>query len=189
MVEDNNDIKSTKEQEEKIIEQAESVIANLNKDLNEEVLKKLTDENNSLKEALLRKAAEFENLKKRNEKQLEDSAKFSIASFSKELLSVMDNLRRAIDNIPAEELAHNTSLKNLNEGIVLTKVELEKVFEKFSLLPIAPQVGDKFDHNLHQAVSQIEHPELKNGQIINVMQVGYQLHDRLLRAAIVTVAI
>ena len=141
-----------------------------------------------LKDALLRLAAEKENMTKRLEKQISDTGKYAISSFLKDLLPAIDNLYRASESISPDALAENQQLKMVFDGIEITKKDFSRVFEKHSLIRIEPKSGDDFDHNFHQAVATIPETEVADGKIVSVMQAGYELSGRLIRAAMVTVA-
>ncbi|MCT4635525.1 MAG: nucleotide exchange factor GrpE [Rickettsiales bacterium] len=158
-------------------------------------LNKLKEENTAameeiaqLKEQLLRMTADAENSRKRNAKQVEDASKFAINKFAQDLIEVLENLYMATDSIPNEELEQNSSLLSIYKGIEMTKTTLLKVFEKYGLKRIMPELGENFDHNYHEAVSHIEHNELPANSVTNVMRAGYSLHDRLIKPAMVVVA-
>src|SRR5207244_3253058 len=138
------------------------------------------------KDRLLRALAETENVRRRGQREREDAAKYAVAGFAKELLSVADNLRRALNSLPAEE-AKDQRTVSLLEGVEATERELLGVFEKNGVRRIDPE-GERFDHNLHQAIFEAERPGKPAGMIIEVLQPGYVLHDRLLRPAMVGVA-
>ena len=142
----------------------------------------------AMKDQLLRAIAETENLRRRSEKQIEEAGKFAITSFARELINVQENLHRATDTVPAEALEGNAVLKNVVEGVEMTKRELSKVFERHGISRIEPAIGSAFDHNLHQAVTHIPDSVNPPGSVASVMQAGYQLKDRLLRPAMVGVA-
>ena len=150
-------------------------------------LEKIEVEKKELNDKNLRLIAESENLRKRYEKQLADSHKYAVTNFAKDLMSVMDNLFRTLE-FPIEELMQNEEFKNLFAGIEMTKTDLVNVFKKYDIVRIMPNAGDEFDYNLHQAVSQIEDSEIKKGAIVNVIQAGYVMGDRLLRPAMVAVS-
>ena len=150
-------------------------------------LEKIESEKKELNDKNLRLIAESENLRKRYEKQLADSHKYAVTNFAKDLMSVMDNLFRTLE-FPIEELMQNEEFKNLFAGIEMTKTDLVNVFKKHDIVRIMPNAGDEFDYNLHQAVSQIEDLEVKKGAIVNVIQAGYVMGDRLLRPAMVAVS-
>jgi molecular chaperone GrpE len=138
-----------------------------------------------LEDQLLRTAAESENVRRRYDRMLEESKDYSITNFAKDLLGVMDNLCRALECKIQE---NNESLSNIIAGVDMTKRELESIFKKYGLESIAPLPGEKFDYNLHHAVSQIVTDEYNHDNIIGTMQAGYKIKDRLLRPAMVTVA-
>src|SRR6266478_10037860 len=138
------------------------------------------------KDRLLRALAETENVRRRGQREREDAAKYAVAGFAKELLSVADNLRRALDSLPAEE-ARDPRTKSLLEGVEATERELLGVFERNGVRRIDPN-GERFDHNFHQAIFEAERPGKFAGTVIEVLQPGYVLHDRLLRPAMVGIA-
>jgi molecular chaperone GrpE len=138
------------------------------------------------KDHLLRALAETENVRRRAQREREDAAKYAVAGFAKELLSVADNLRRALDSLPEAE-AGDERTRSLLAGVEATERELMSVFERHGIRRIDP-AGERFDHNLHQAIFEAERPGKRGGMVIEVLQPGYVLHDRLLRPAMVGVA-
>lgn len=152
-----------------------------------EQLIKLEDEVANLKDQLIRQIADNDNDRKRFSKQLEDAHKFAITNFVKDLLPVMDNMHRALEHAP-KEIDLPEEIVNLLKGIELTKDELGAIFNKYNIVLISPQPGDKFDYNQHQAVANIANEEFTAGQIIDVIQAGYSLENRLIRPAMVSVA-
>ena len=145
---------------------------------NEEIVK--------LKDAFLRARAEEENVRRRSEKEIANSRKFAVEGFAREMLNVRDSLKLACAIEIAEDA--DESVKRIHEGVEITLKQLDSALSKFSLTEISPQVGDKLDPNLHQAMSMVDSDEVESGCIINVVQAGFQLHDRLLRPAMVVVA-
>ena len=141
----------------------------------------------SLKDQLLRALAETENVRRRAARDKEDAAKFAMSGFAREILSVADNLRRAVEAIPPEALEKDEALKNLYEGILATERQLDVAFEKQAIKKIVP-LGEKFDSNLHQAMFEVPGTDQPAGTVVQVLQAGYTLHDRLLRPAMVGVA-
>lgn len=141
----------------------------------------------ALKDQLLRTMAEMENVRKRAQRDIEDASKYAISSFARELVSVLENLQRAVENIPSEARQENSMLNTLGEGVEMTLRELLGAFEKHGIHRIDP-LGEKFDHNLHQAVVQIEDPSHPPGTVVQVMQAGYTINGRLLRPAMVGVS-
>lgn len=151
------------------------------------MLEKLAQETQDLKDKNLRLVAEMDNLRKRYEKQILDTSKYAVANFAKDLMSVMDNLHRALD-FQVSNVEESTEIKNIITGVSMTLDELMNVFKKYDIIRLVPQIGDMFDYNLHQAVSYTETNELKEGSVVNLMQAGYMINDRLLRPAMVVVA-
>ncbi len=140
-----------------------------------------------LKDRLLRAMAETENVRRRAERDRAETAKYGIASFARDLLSVADNLRRAISIVPEDRRDGDETLASLVEGVKVTERELLGVLERYGIRPIDP-MGEKFDHNWHQAVMQLDEPSSPPGTVVQVMQIGYAIQDRLLRPAMVAVA-
>lgn len=149
---------------------------------------KFEEEIENLKAELLRAFAETENIRKRYEKQIEDTAKYAITGFLKDLLPAIDNLYRASESIPEEKVRENELLQKIHEGLIVTQKSFIDIFAKHGLNRVFPQRAEKFDHNLHQAVATIADPTLEAGLIVNCMQAGYELAGRLIRPAIVSVS-
>ena len=141
----------------------------------------------ALKDQLLRALAEAENVRRRAQRDREEAGKYAITAFARELVGVADNLQRAIAAIPAEALANDEALKNLATGVEMTERQLLSAFERFHLRRIEP-LGEKFDSNLHQAMFELPAPGQPSGTVVQVLQPGYVLHDRLIRPAMVGVA-
>ena len=141
----------------------------------------------ALKDQLLRALAETENVRRRAQRDREEAGKYVITAFARELVGVADNLRRAITAIPPEALANDEALKNLAAGVELTERQLLTAFERFQLRKIEP-LGEKFDSNLHQAMFELPAEGQPTGTVLQVLQPGYVLHDRLIRPAMVAVA-
>ncbi|MFN4276425.1 MAG: nucleotide exchange factor GrpE [Ferrovibrio sp.] len=139
-----------------------------------------------LKDRLLRTAAEGENLRKRLEREKEDAAKYASGKFAKDILTVADNLRRALDTAP-KDAVENDPVHGLIAGVEATERELIGVFERHGIQRIDPK-GQRFDPNLHQAMFEIEDPTQPSGTVIQVVAAGYVQHGRLLRAAMVGVS-
>lgn len=145
------------------------------------------EELNLLKDQLLRALAESENIRKRAQREKEDASRFAIANFARDLLTVADNLARALDNIPAEKLAENEVLKSILDGIQITEREFNNVLERNGIKKVSP-LGEPFDHNYHQAMLEEESDDYQPGYVTRVLQTGYVLNERLLRPALVGVA-
>jgi molecular chaperone GrpE len=138
------------------------------------------------KDRLLRALAETENVRRRLQRERDDAQKYAAGAFAKDLLSPVDNLRRALDAMPESEIA-DPRARSLREGVAATERELLAAFERHGLRRIDPR-GERFDHNFHQAIFEAERPDLPSGTVVEVLQPGYVLHDRLLRPAMVGVA-
>ena len=145
------------------------------------------EEMTKLKDQLLRMAAEYENFRKRSVKELEDATKYGITKFARDLIDVLENLHRAESSIDTEQLQSNETLKNIFSGVELTKKSLVDIFDRYGIKRIDP-IGDQFNHDYHQAIMQVPSKTHKTGEIIQVIQAGYIIHDRLLRPALVAVA-
>ncbi len=138
------------------------------------------------KDRLLRALAETENVRRRAQREREDASKYAIAGFAKDLLSAADNLRRALESLPEAE-AKDERTRSLLAGVAATERELLGVFERHGIKRIDPR-GEIFDHNFHQAIFEAERPDQPSGSVVEVLQPGYVLNDRLLRPAMVGVA-
>src|SRR5271166_5669547 len=138
------------------------------------------------KDRLLRALAETENVRRRAQREREDASKYAVAGFAKDLLSAADNLRRAIESLPEAEVKDERT-RSLLAGVGATERELLSVFERHGIKRIDAQ-GERFDHNLHQAIFEAERADKPSGTVVEVLQPGYVLHDRLLRPAMVGVA-
>lgn len=139
-----------------------------------------------LQEKLLRTVAEAENTRKRLEKTITDTRDYAIVAFAKDLLTVNDNLSRALEHMPKD--SSDDEVASIITGVEMTRSDLVNILKKHGLESIEPIPGEKFDYNIHHAISQIVSTEHEQDTIIAVMQVGYKIKDRLLRPAIVQVA-
>lgn len=150
-------------------------------------LEKARAEAADYKDKALRAVAELENYRRRADKERDDVSKYAISNFAREMLPVADNLRRALDSQPPASGDVAAPLKAFVSGVELTERELLAAFERFGLKKIDP-LGEPFDHNFHQAMFEIEDPSKPSGIVVQVMQSGYLLKDRLLRPALVAVS-
>ena len=146
----------------------------------------LSEEITLLKEERIRLLAEMENLRKRFEKEKIDSIKFGSTNIIREMLSPGDNLERALAAIPKEEKLSD-SIKNLVEGLKMVHREFTSILEKNGVTKIVA-INEKFDHNYHQAMMEIETEDIEEGTVVQEIQTGYMMHDRLLRPAMVAVS-
>jgi molecular chaperone GrpE len=152
----------------------------------EERIAKLEAELADARDKLLRALAEGENQRRRFVREREESLRYAAANFAKELLSVADNLRRAIASEAA--ISSDPAAKGVIEGVAATERELWAIFEAHGVKRVEPALGDPFDPHLHQAMYEIATEEFPPGTIAQLLQPGYVMHDRLLRPALVGVA-
>ena len=150
-------------------------------------IQELEAELTKTKNDVLYAKAEVENVRRRLEAQAEDRGKYAVVNFAKDVLSVADNLRRALDAIPAEAKENSDLAKTLTVGVEMTERELLGTFERYGIKPVAAQ-GERFDANFHQAMMEMEDTTVPAGTVVLVMQTGYKIHDRLLRPALVGVS-
>ena len=154
-------------------------------DENELNLEYLVKERDELKDKLMRSLAESENIRKRALKDRQDAEVYAVTKMSRDILSVYDNLQRALDL--AEDILDEKSLPMI-EGLELTKKDLLEIFKRNKIEKIEPIIGDKFAPKLHQAMMEAPSDEIEKGHIIGVLTVGFLIGDRLLRASNVTVS-
>ena len=154
-------------------------------DENELNLEDLVKERDELKDKLMRSLAESENIRKRALKDRQDAEVYAVTKMSRDILSVYDNLQRALDL--AEDILDEKSLPMI-EGLELTKKDLLEIFKRNKIEKIEPISGDKFDPKLHQAMMEAPSDDVEKGHIIGVLTVGFLIGDRLLRASNVTVS-
>ena len=148
-------------------------------------LEKIIEERDILQDKLMRTLADSENLRKRSIRDRSDAEVYGGTKLARDLLSVYDNIIRALDAVSDEQRKSNAGLI---EGIELTRKELINGFEKHKIIRIMPEEGDVFDPLIHQAMFEAPLPESKAGEIIQVMAVGFKIGDRLLRPAQVGVS-
>lgn len=135
-----------------------------------------------LNDKLLRALADGENIRRRAERDKQDASKYAISNFAREMLSVSDNLRRALDSIDAETRQNTPAVENLMVGVEMTERELLSAMERSGIKRLDP-LGEKFNSNFHEAMFEIPDPSQPAGTVAQVVEVGYVLNDRLLRAA------
>ncbi len=140
-----------------------------------------------LKDRLLRAAAEMENMRRRFEREMADTRQYAVTGFAREVLSIGDNLSRALAAVPDEARKEDGALKGLLDGVEMTERELVRVLDKHNVKRIEPH-GEKFDPNFHQAMFEVEHDEAPHGTVVQVIQPGYSIGERILRPALVGVA-
>ena len=140
-----------------------------------------------LKDQVLRALAETENTRRRLEQQAEERGKYAVTGFARDMVSVADNLRRALDSVKPEGLEGSDVARNLVAGVEMIERDLLNTFERHGIRPVAA-LGERFDPNLHQAMMEMEDASKPSGTVVLVMQTGYTIHDRLLRPAMVAVS-
>jgi molecular chaperone GrpE len=148
----------------------------------------LEAERADLKDKLLRTLADMENLRRRTQREVADARAYAVTAFARDMLTVADNIHRALESVPEEAKANmGDALKALIEGIELTERDLQKTLERHGVRKLSPE-GEKFDPNLHQAMFEIPNPDLPSGSVVQVMQEGYVIGERVLRPAMVGVS-
>jgi molecular chaperone GrpE len=147
----------------------------------------LAKENAELKDRVLRTLAEMENLRRRTEREVADSRTYAITSFARDLVGVADNIQRALDAVRDSGVVLEGPAKALVDGVELTERELLKVLEKNGVKKFDPK-GEKFDPNLHQAMFEVPDARVPSGSVVQVVQPGYAIGDRVLRPALVGVS-
>ncbi|GAK70583.1 nucleotide exchange factor GrpE [Agrobacterium rubi] len=148
----------------------------------------LKAENADLRDKFLRLAAEMDNLRRRTEREVKDAKAYSVAGFARDMLAVSDNLRRALDTIP-EELKTNSEagIAGLIEGVDMTERSMLSALERHGVRKMDAE-GEKFDPNFHQAMFEIPNTAVPNNTVVQVVQAGFTIGDRVLRPAMVGVA-
>ncbi len=151
------------------------------------VIEKLNAENGELKDRLLRALAEMENLRRRTEREVSDARAYGVANLARDMLSVADNLARAVENVPAEATAADAAVKALIEGVELTERDLHAALGRHGVTKLSPE-GEKFDPNFHQAMYEAPSESLPAGMVADVVQSGWKIGERVLRPALVAVS-
>jgi molecular chaperone GrpE len=148
----------------------------------------LEAERDEMREKLLRTLADMENLRRRTEREIADARTYGVTSFARDMLTVADNVRRAIETVPAEaRVEAGDGVRALLEGVELTERDLLKTLERHGVKRLEPQ-GERFDPNFHQAMFEVPNPDVPNGTVVQVVQAGYRIGERVLRPALVGVA-
>ncbi|HEX9770591.1 MAG TPA: nucleotide exchange factor GrpE [Kiloniellales bacterium] len=140
-----------------------------------------------LRDQLLRALAEAENQRRRSQREREEAVRYAAAPVLRDLLAVADNLQRALESVPEGAAERNGAIKTLLEGVQLTERELQAVFERHGIVKLDP-MGERLNPHHHEAMFEVPDPAQPSGTIVQVVQPGYILHDRLLRPARVAVA-
>ncbi|KAH8285611.1 hypothetical protein KR054_011532, partial [Drosophila jambulina] len=145
------------------------------------------EQNAELLDKYKRALADSENMRNRLNKQISDAKIFGIQSFCKDLLEVADTLGHATQAVPKDKLSGNADLKNLYEGLTMTRASLLQVFKRHGLEPVDP-INQKFDPNMHEALFQKEDKNVDPNTVVEVTKLGYKLHERCIRPALVGVS-
>ena len=190
MEEEMNKINSDKGLEDKNVEEEKTEGEDLPKEepklSNEEIVEKFKVDIEELKDQRLRSVAELENYRKRSEKDQSDALKYGITNFAKEVISIRDNIERANASI-LDEIKSDEKIKPVIEGLELIHQSIISVLDRFEIKKIE-SIDQKFDHNFHQAMVEIERDDCEPGTVVQELIPGYMLHDRLLRPAMVGVS-
>ena len=192
MSEENKKVDENQNEESDNIEELENENTNESPNENdapisdEDIILKLNEEISDLKDQRLRAIAELENFRKRAGKDQSDALKYGVTNFAKEIINIRDNIERAQSSI-SDEVKTNEAVKSVVEGLDLIAQATVSTFEKIGIKKVE-SINQKFDHNLHQAMLEIEKDELEPGIIVQEILPGYTLHDRLLRPAMVGVS-
>ena len=156
-------------------------------DESQDPLLAMTAERDELKDQLLRAMADTENMRRRSEREAANVRKYGHTPFARDLVGAIDNLARAVESAPDNLETLDETMKSLITGIQLSWTELQSVIEKHGIKRVEPH-GEKFDYNLHQAMFEVPTVDQPSGVVLEVVQHGYVLHDRLLRPAMVGVS-
>lgn len=151
------------------------------------VIEKLNAENVEMKDRVLRTLAEMENLRRRTEKEIADAKTYGVTNLARDMIAFADNLRRAIESVPADAREAEGNLRTLVEGLELTERDFLSRLSRHGVKKLEPQ-GQKFDPNMHEALFEIPDPGVPSGTVMQVVEAGYSIGDRCLRPAKVGVA-
>mgnify|MGYP003322955488 FL=1 len=192
MSEENKKVDENQKEENEVTEEQENENTNESPSesdapiSDEDIILKQNEEISDLKDQRLRAIAELENYRKRAEKDQSDALKYGVTNFAKEIINIRDNIERAQSSI-SDEVKTNEAVKSVVEGLDLIAQATVSTFEKIGIKKVE-SINQKFDHNLHQAMMEIEKDEIEPGIIVQELLPGYTLHDRLLRPAMVGVS-
>ncbi|MBO6891727.1 MAG: nucleotide exchange factor GrpE [Roseibium sp.] len=173
---------ATEQSADAAAEQAEAAAAEI------DPVEVLATENADLKDRALRAMAEMENLRRRTEKEVKDARQYAVSSFARDMLTVSDNLRRALDALPEDDRKNaDAGIASLIEGVEMIERDLLNQLEKNGVKKLNPE-GQKFDPNFHQAMFEVPNTEVPNNTVVQVVQAGYVIGERVLRPAMVGVS-
>lgn len=151
-------------------------------------MESLKAENEQLRDRFLRLAAEMDNLRRRTDREVKDAKSYAVTAFARDMLAVSDNLRRALDSIPSDTKdSEDAGLKALIEGVDMTERAMLSALDRHGVKKIEPE-GQKFDPNFHQAMFEIPNTTVPNNTVLQVVQAGYVIGERVLRPAMVGVS-
>ncbi len=184
---DNGEMQKHEEEIESFTEndEKEAKDSHLEAEGDEKTLEELKEENKIISDKMMRALAETENIRKKFFKEKKDAEIYGGTKLARDILSVLDNLNRALESVDNEMMEKQNAFL---EGIELTKKELLNTFSNHDINELAPEEGEKFNPKLHQAMFEGPHPDIEKGNIIQVMANGFTIGERLLRAAQVGVS-
>jgi len=169
-------------------ETGESQTADAGQGGGDDTLDSLLAERDALKDQLLRALADVENMRRRTERELETARKYGHTGFARDLVGAIDNLARALEAAPKDEASRTAeAIDGLVTGLEMSWTEIQATMERHGVRRVSP-MGEKFDYNFHQAMFEMPSAEHPPGTVVEVVQHGYVLHDRLLRPAMVGVS-
>lgn len=151
-------------------------------DVTAAALEALSNDNAELKDKLMRTLADMENLRARTEREKKDMAKYAVANFARDILTIGDNISRTIQAVPEESINADPALKTLVDGIEMTERELSNTLDRYGVKLIDCE-GEPFDPNIHQAMFEVPNPDITAGIVVEVVQNGYMIGERVLRPA------
>jgi molecular chaperone GrpE len=186
-LEDNGDTENHEDEIESFTDNEDNEVedSHLETEVEEKTLEELKEENKTISDKMMRALAETENIRKKFFKEKKDAEIYGGTKLARDILSVLDNLNRALESVDNEMMEKQNAFL---EGIELTKKELLNTFSNHEINELAPEEGEKFNPKFHQAMFEGPHPDIEKGNIIQVMANGFTIGDRLLRAAQVGVS-
>ena len=186
-LEDNGDTENHEDEIESFTDNEDNEVedSQLETEVEEKTLEELKEENKTISDKMMRALAETENIRKKFFKEKKDAEIYGCTKLARDILSVLDNLNRALGSVDNEMMEKQNAFL---EGIELTKKELLNTFSNHEINELAPEEGEKFNPKFHQAMFEGPHPDIEKGNIIQVMANGFTIGERLLRAAQVGVS-
>jgi len=186
-LEDNGDTENHEDETESFTDNEDNEVkgSHLETEVEEKTLEELKEENKTISDKMMRALAETENIRKKFFKEKKDAEIYGCTKLARDILSVLDNLNRALESVDNEMMEKQNAFL---EGIELTKKELLNTFSNHEINELAPEEGEKFNPKFHQAMFEGPHPDIEKGNIIQVMANGFTIGERLLRAAQVGVS-